>query len=157
MDEVPIATYIMIPGVEAWNLSAPGFSRWVLDPVTLAKLDFVYLIPALLCNAALLCGLLPAVFCLDGVVFAQVSVAIFLLSLIFHIVILANWRRYRDSSPFAYAVVQPALHLIMLVFALAVGSVSLCVPKINQLPAAQLIESETLPNRDRVSEAVGGG
>jgi hypothetical protein len=125
--------------------------------MNLAKLDFVYLIPALLCNMALLCGVVPAVFCLDGTVFAYISIFIFLISLAFHIYILARWQRYRDSSPFAYAVVQPALHAIMLVFALMVGSTNLCVPRVNKMPAPDFIENEFPQNRDSVSEAVEDG
>lgn len=120
--------------------------------MNLAKLDFVYLIPALLCNLALLCGVVPAVFCLDGAAFAYLSVLIFLVSLVFHIYILVRWRRYRDSSPFAYAVVQPALHLIMLVFALAVGSTSLCAP--GSKPPVPVIELDPQQNLEFVSEAV---
>jgi hypothetical protein len=120
------------------------------------KLDFVYLIPALLCNLALVCGVVPAVFCLDGTVFAYISIFIFLISLAFHIYILALWRRYQNSSPFAYAVVQPALHAIMLVFALAVGSTSLCTPRPNKMPAPDYIENEFPQNLEAVSEAVEG-
>ena|GEM_PF-5472914 len=122
--------------------------------MSFAKLDFVYLVPAILCNLALLCGVVPAVFCLDGKAFAYLSVFIFLISLVFHIYILARWQRYQNSSPFAYAVVQPALHAIMLVFALMVGSTSLCVPRIKQKPAPDFIENEFPRNLESVSEAV---
>lgn len=122
--------------------------------MNLAKIDFVYLIPALLCNLALLCGVIPAVFCLDGQVFAYISIIVFLISLIFHAYILVRWHHYQNSSPFAYAVVQPALHLIMLVFALAVGSTSLCTPKPKNKPALEYIESISSQNLKTVSEAV---
>lgn len=122
--------------------------------MNLAKIDFVYLIPALLCNVALLCGVVPAVFCLDGQVFAYISIVVFFVSLIFHVYILARWQRYQNSSPFAYAVVQPALHLIMLVFALAVGSTSLCTPKPKNIPTQQFIENEFPQYLESVSEAV---
>lgn len=124
--------------------------------MNLAKLDFVYVIPALLCNAALLCGVVPAVFCLNGKVFAYISIVIFLVSLVFHVYILARWQRYRNSSPIAYAIVQPTLHLIMLVFALMVGATSLCVPRMNEMPTPDFMENEFPQNLESVSEAVEG-
>ena len=96
--------------------------------ISQGKLDFVYLAPALLCNVALLCGVIPAVFCLNGIVFAYISVGIFLISILLHIYIMIQWQKYKASAPFGYAVVQPVLHMITLVLALAVGATSLCTP-----------------------------
>jgi uncharacterized membrane protein (DUF4010 family) len=101
------------------------------------KLDFPFLAPAVLCNIAFILGTLPPVFCLDATLFAYVSVGIFLLSILIHIYILWAWKRYQDSSPLGYAIVQPALHMIMLVYALAVGAADFC--------AAKPTSSKTLP------------
>jgi hypothetical protein len=90
------------------------------------KFDFVYIAPALLCNTALLSGIIPSAFCLDSSLFAQVSMLIFVLSIILHIYILFQWAKYKDSSPVAYGIVQPLLHFVILVIALTVGETSMC-------------------------------
>ncbi len=87
---------------------------------------FIYLTPAILCCAAILCGVIPCVFCLSGVGFAWASLAVFLISIIFHVYIIFRWKRYADHSPLAYAIVQPCNHLIIMTIALAVGATSLC-------------------------------
>lgn len=90
------------------------------------RLDMVYLTPALLCLLALFAGIVPSVFCLSSGVFAVISIGIFIFSLLAHIYILVLWKRYKDSSPLAYALTQPAAHFIILAFALAVGATSMC-------------------------------
>lgn len=90
------------------------------------KLDFTFLAPAILCNMAFVLGTLPPLLCLDATLFAYVSVGLFLLSILIHIYILMVWKRYQDSSPLGYAIVQPSLHLIMLMYALAVGAADFC-------------------------------
>lgn len=90
------------------------------------RVDFVYLTPALLCFTAFLAGIVPCAFCLNSTVFAYLSLAIFAISLVAHAYILFQWKRYKGSSPFAYAITQPVAHLIIMVFALCVGSVNVC-------------------------------
>jgi len=97
------------------------------------KFDFTFIAPAVLCNLAFILGTIPALFCLNSRIFAYVSVAVFLFSIVIHIYILMRWTRYKDSSPLGYAIVQPALHMIMLVYALAVGVTNFCAPP----PAAE--------------------
>lgn len=92
------------------------------------ELDFVYLAPALLFNGAFICGIIPAMFCVDGTLFAYISIAIFVISIVAHIYIMFHWQRYQECSPVAYALIQPALHFMVLVFALAVGATSICEP-----------------------------
>lgn len=94
------------------------------------RVDFIYVAPALLCNFALLSGIIPSAFCLDGALFAKISVGIFILSIFLHIYILFRWRKYQNSSPVAYGIVQPCLHLIILMFALVVGETSMCAAKV---------------------------
>lgn len=93
------------------------------------KIDFMYVAPALLCNVALLSGIIPAAFCLDSAVFAKISVIIFILSIILHVIILFQWAKYKNSSPLAYGIIQPCLHLVIMVIALSVGTTSVCVEK----------------------------
>lgn len=109
------------------------------------KLDFTFIAPAVMCNMAFVLGTIPPVFCLNGKIFAYISVAIFLFSLVVHVYILYHWKRYQNSSPLGYAIVQPALHMIMLVYALAVGATNFCAPR---PPAAEMfspIDQELLP------------
>lgn len=100
-----------------------------MKPKPATKFDFTFLAPAILFNVAFLLGTLPPLFCLDATVFAYISVGIFLLSILIHIYILLVWKRYQNSSPLGYAIVQPALHMIMLVYALAVGAADFCAEK----------------------------
>ena len=79
-----------------------------------------------MCCAAGLLGIIPCVLCIDGKVFAYMSVVVFLVSIMFHVYILIKWRQYADHSPVVYAIVQPCNHLIIMCFALAVGSTSMC-------------------------------
>lgn len=92
----------------------------------LSKPHFIYVTPALLCCATIVCGFIPSVFCLDGGPFAKLSIAIFLASLVIHVYILARWKDYSDSGPMVYALVQPSLHLFLMALALAVGSTNMC-------------------------------
>lgn len=92
------------------------------------KFDFTFIAPALLCNVAFILGTIPPLFCLNSQIFAFVSVGVFLFSIVIHIYILMRWTRYKDSSPLGYAIVQPALHMIMLVYALAAGATNFCAP-----------------------------
>lgn len=92
------------------------------------KFDFTFIAPALLCNMAFVLGTIPPVFCLNSAAFAYISIGIFLFSIAIHIYILFRWKRYQDSSPLGYAIVQPALHMIMLVYALAAGATDFCAP-----------------------------
>lgn len=92
-------------------------------------LSLIYLAPALLCCSTCLSGFIPAIFCLNSQLFAIVSLVIFAASLLFHFYILLHWRSYSSASPFAYAIVQPCLHLVLLAIALAVGATSLCALK----------------------------
>jgi len=78
---------------------------------------------------AILCGLIPAIGCLDPHFFAILSLLVFGLSIALHIAILIMWRAYKGSAPFAYALIQPVLHFVLLVLALTVGSTNLCAPK----------------------------
>ena len=87
---------------------------------------FIYLTPAISCCVAILCGVIPCVFCLNGVGFAWASFAVFLISIVFHVYIIFRWKRYADHSPLAYAIVQPCNHLIIMTIALVVGSTNLC-------------------------------
>lgn len=90
------------------------------------RIDFVYLAPAMLCFSAFLAGVVPCAFCLDSTVFAYISLGIFAISLVAHAYILFHWKRYKGSSPLAYAITQPVAHLIIMAFALCVGSVNVC-------------------------------
>ncbi len=90
------------------------------------RVDFIYVAPALLCNVALLCGIIPSAFCLSSALFVKISMGVFVFSIAIHIYILCQWRRYRNSSPFAYGVVQPCLHFVIMVIAMTVGSTSMC-------------------------------
>lgn len=92
------------------------------------KFDLVYLTPAFLCFTAFLAGIIPCAFCLDSTVFAYISIGIFLFSIAVHIYILFYWKRYRDSSPLAYALTQPAAHIVIMTFALCVGTTNVCTP-----------------------------
>lgn len=92
------------------------------------KFDFTFIAPAALCNLAFILGTIPPIFCLRARAFAYISVGIFLFSIAIHIYILFRWRRYQDSSPLGYAIVQPALHMIMLIYALAAGAADFCAP-----------------------------
>lgn len=92
------------------------------------SLDFLYLAPALLCSVAFLAGIVPCVWCLDGQLFAYISLAIFIVSIFVHIYILFRWKRYKHSSPLAYAITQPSAHFIVMAFALCVGATNLCMP-----------------------------
>ncbi len=116
------------------------------------KLDFPFLVPAILCNLAFLMGTIPAWLCLNGAVFAWGSVALFLISLLAHLYIILQWHKYRDSSPLGYAIVQPALHAVMLVYSLAVGSTSRCVPPPPDRSTIQQIER--LPRDHGLSEVI---
>lgn len=117
-----------------------------------AKIDFTFIAPALLCNVAFMVGTLPPVLCLDATLFAYLSVGIFVLSILIHIYILFHWRRYQDSSPLGYAIVQPALHMIMLVYALAVGAADFCAAK--PTPAETPLNHDYLPPPPDISEAI---
>jgi hypothetical protein len=86
----------------------------------------IYLAPAILCCVAILCGAIPCVFCLNEMPFAWASFFVFAVSIFLHAYILYEWKRYANHSPFAYAIVQPCNHLIIMCIALAVGSTNLC-------------------------------
>lgn len=119
------------------------------------KLDLVYLTPALLCLLALLAGIIPSVFCLDGAVFAHISVGIFVFSLLAHVYILFYWTRYKDSSPVAYAITQPAAHFIILTFALAVGATSMCAPdSLRAIDPVALSDNALIPVNDSIADAI---
>lgn len=118
------------------------------------KLDLVYITPALLCLLALVAGIIPSVFCLDSALFAAVSVGIFLFSLVAHIYILFLWKRYKDSSPMAYAITQPAAHFIILAFALAVGATSMCSLEPSPADAASLADNPLIPLNDTIAEVI---
>lgn len=90
------------------------------------RVQFIYVAPAVLCCMTVLCGFIPAIFCLDGAGFAKLSVAIFAASLVVHVYILARWKTYSNAGPMVYALVQPPLHLFLMALSLAVGSTSMC-------------------------------
>jgi hypothetical protein len=118
-----------------------------------AKFDFTFLAPAVLCNIAFMIGTVPPLFCLDATFFAYLSLGIFVLSILIHIYILFRWQRYQDSSPLGYAIVQPALHMIMLVYALAVGAADFCAAK--PVPAEITpLDHNYLPPPPDISEAI---
>lgn len=110
--------------VEVFGLKYTYFK--VSNMAVLERVDFVYLTPALLCFTAFLAGIVPCALCLDSTIFAYISLGIFVVSLVAHTYILFHWKRYKGSSPFAYAITQPVAHLIIMVFALCVGSVNVC-------------------------------
>jgi hypothetical protein len=95
-------------------------------PKFFSRVDFIYITPAILCCLAIFCGLIPPLFCLTSSIFMYISIGVFVVSILIHIVILCLWKRYSNVAPFAYAIVQPCLHLILLTFALFVGSTNLC-------------------------------
>lgn len=119
------------------------------------KLDIVYITPALLCLLALFAGIVPSVFCLNSTLFAYISVGIFLFSLLAHIYILFLWRRYKDSSPLAYAITQPAAHFIILAFALTVGATSMCSLEPSPADTARLTDNPLIPINNTIAEVVG--
>jgi hypothetical protein len=107
------------------------------------KFDFTFIAPAVLCNFAFILGTIPPLLCLNSRFFSYASVGVFLFSIVIHIYILLRWTRYKDSSPLAYAIVQPTLHMIMLVYALAAGATDFCAappatrqnpPNLRELP-----------------------
>lgn len=93
---------------------------------TTATSKFIYITPAVLCCMAMLCGVIPCVLCLDGTVFAYISLGLFFISILIHIYIIARWRQYASHSPIGYAIVQPCNHFIIMCIALAVGATSVC-------------------------------
>ncbi len=118
------------------------------------NLDLVYITPALLCLLALVAGIVPSVFCLNSSVFAAISVGIFLFSLLAHVYILFLWKRYKDSSPMAYAITQPAAHFIILAFALAVGGTSMCSLEVPRTDAAGLTDNPLITIDDTIAEII---
>lgn len=123
------------------------------------EIDFVYLAPAILFNAAFICGIVPALFCVDGTLFAYISIGVFIISIAAHVYIMFHWNRYQDCSPVAYALIQPALHLMVLAFALAVGATSICSP---ERPQDEVL-LQSFPSFDNrgdmpeIHEVIGGG
>lgn len=117
----------------------------------LLNLKFIYAAPALLCCMAMLSGFIPAVFCLDGRFFAYVSLIVFGVSIGLHIVILFMWQKFQNSAPFAYALVQPCLHFILLILALTVGSTNLCAPGRADMSEENALKEFDLQFRERVS------
>lgn len=119
------------------------------------KLDYVYLLPAFLCFAAFLAGIIPCMWCLDATVFAFISLAIFVVSLLAHVYILMRWKRYKNSSPLAYALTQPVAHLIVMTFALCVGSVNVCQTVPTPSDASLLAGSELFQQDAEMAKLIG--
>lgn len=127
----------------------------ILIPRKRRKVDYIYLLPAFLCFTAFLAGVIPCVWCLNADLFAFISVAIFVVSLLAHVYILMRWKRYTDSSPLAYAITQPVAHLIIMTFALCVGSVNVCQLAPVEGDVSWLAESTMLPHDAKLAEVVG--
>lgn len=124
-------------------------------PMTVRQPDYIYLLPAFLCFTAFLAGVIPCMWCLDAALFAAVSVAIFVISLFAHGYILLRWKRYKNSSPLAYAITQPVAHLIIMTFALCVGSVNVCQTVPVESDAALLTQDPLFQHDAELSEFVG--
>lgn len=117
-----------------------GIGRLIMLRKLATTPQFIYVAPALLCSLTMLCGFIPSLFCLDGAIFAKISVAIFIASLVIHFYILMRWKDYSNSGPMAYALVQPSLHLILMALSLAVGATNMCAPSPNTNADNELIE-----------------
>ncbi len=118
----------------------------------LRNLDYIYVLPAFLCFIAFLAGVIPCVLCLNADFFAWLSVGIFIASLFAHVYMLVLWKRYKHSSPLAYALTQPFAHFIILTFALSVGSVNLCQPTAS---STRLTDNELILDDTRISDFIG--
>ncbi len=120
------------------------------------RVEWTYVAPALLCNAAFIVGTLPVLLCWKSALLLPLSLTIFGISLALHGFILYRWKRYKDASPFAYAIVQPTLHLIVLVYALAVGSITLCAPARTSVDESALGEREFFSAMPGIAQTIAG-
>ena len=59
-------------------------------------------------------------------VFAYISVLLFLISILFHIYTLILWRRYWGQACLIYAIGQPLIHICILTFATIVSATNSC-------------------------------
>lgn len=90
-------------------------------------LDYVFIAPSILLILTFICGIVPSLWCnLDKLIFAYLSLAMFIISIGFHIYSLILWKRYWGLAPLAYAIGQPTMHFAVMTFSMIVSATMTC-------------------------------